>query len=373
MKCTFQNADFTRALADLFKVVPSHPTIPVLGGILATVEGSRLHLSACDLEMTLSTAIDIAPEAEAGSCVISADKLKALVEKLPAGSTSLEVKESSVTLKWNTGRSTLPVFDAADFPSPKAMEDDVKTCTFVASRLLGAISSTLPAVAEDDSRPAISGVYFDINASGSQLVGTDSRKLIISGVDSGSPDALSFVLHRKACSALKAILAREDDATAVSLVCDGRRATFSTSAYTLITPLITAKFPNYRSIIPAGGEGTLTVHRKELIDMISRISVCADRSSSLVKMLLSSGCLSAEAQDLAYNAFAQDSMLADYIGDDLTIGFNAKNLLEVIGNLTCNVVRLHFNGSKRAVLFTPSEEEGSVQEKAILMPLALAA
>lgn len=375
MKCTFQNSDFARALAGLFKVVPSNPTIPVLAGILAKVHKDRLLLTASDMEVTLDTSIAIAPGAEEGECVISADKLKKLVEKMPVGTVSLETSESSVTITWISGHSVLPVFDAKDYPSPALPSgDDLASVDFVPSQLASSLSGTVPVTSEDESRPAITGVFFDLRGEDACLVGTDTRKLLISGLlCSDMPEPRSFILHRKACGVLRSLLAKPDDKEPVNVRFDSRRAVFTLPDAMLTSSLVAAKFPNYRSIIPSESSSSLTVPRKDLVDMVNLISVCADRSSSMIRFQLSSGSLAVEAQDLGYNAYAQDGMLVDYQGEDLAIGFNAKHLLEVLGSLSCNVLRMHFNGDRRAVLFTPSEEESSITEKAVLMPLALPA
>ena len=370
MKCTFQNSDFVKVLQDLFKVIPSKPSIPILGGILAKVEDGKLFLTASNTEVFLSTSIPVGPDAEKGTCVISAEKLKGIVDRIPQGSTVMELKDKSIVLSWSSGYSSLPVYDHNDFPTPPDISESYTIGNFLPTELLSALSCAESATADDDSRPAMAGVFFDMGPSGTQLVGTDARKLVIAGIKTADGQG-SFILHRKACSVLKAVLSRAEADSTVTAMLDASYVRFTIPGYTLLARLVTAKYPNYRSILPKGSESEISLNRKDLMDMVSRISVCADRSSSLVKFQLAAGGLSAEAQDLGFCVSAHDKMEADYQGPEMTIGFNAKHLLEVIASLSCNILRIQFNGAKRAVLFTPSREEEAIAEKAILMPLAL--
>lgn len=373
MKCTVDNAQLVRVLGDLQKVIPAKPANSSQKSVLAKVSGGTLTLQASDGEISLASMLFCAPGAEEGATLLSAENLLSLVRNLPAGSTTIDADLSCATISWESGHSTVPAFPVEDFVVRACPSGDVTDVAMSPSDLLSALEGTAYATAKDDSRMVLGGVCFDFSPSGTNLVGSDAMKLVIRGVDSNASSDSSFILHRRACAVLKAILPKADPETPVKISFDKASVSIVTDGYLLTSALIAAKYPNYRSIIPSMVSSVITVGRRQLADMVERCATCADRAQSLIRLSFTRGSVGCQAHDLGYGLSAQDSMLVDYEGDDLTIGFNATNLIDVLDNLTANTLRICVQDERRAVLIIPSDEEESIAEKAVLIPLAIAA
>jgi DNA polymerase-3 subunit beta len=133
---------------------------------------------------------------------------------------------------------------------------------------------------------------------------------------------------------------------------------------------VAGKYPRYRTVIPEGNENVLSVERTKLLEVLKRMSVCADQRSSIIKVSLSFNEMNLTAQDLEMQTFATESLECDYDGDDMEIGFKAPFFIETVSSMDAGSIEIRFKEPRKAILLQPSAEERKDEPfEAVLMPV----
>lgn len=368
MKFIVSSSDLLKAVSSVSKAIPSRSTIQILDDFLFDLKDNVLQITASDSELTLRTEIEVENVIEDGAMTVPAKHIMDLLKELPDQPLTLTtINETSFECSWSSGVSTLPYHPASDYPTIVGTDDNAITINFPAASLIEGISSTIYAAGDDEIRPVMSGIFFDIDFESTTLVASDAHKLICYTADDvKSNEQTSFILHKKAAGILKNIINK--DAEVVEITFDGKNASFKCNQTIIITRLIVGKYPKYRSVIPQNNSNVLKIDRAHFLNIIRRVSVCANRGSNHVKLDLKPGSLEISAQDLGFSLAAYEKLECSYEGEELTIGFKSPFLIEILSNLTCNELTMKFYDNKAAALILPSDKE---QEKicGIIMPI----
>ena len=239
--------------------------------------------------------------------------------------------------------------------------------------LLKALTATAYACSDDDIRPALKGVLFDLSPDGTTLVATDSHRLIIHELpDVKVTDKTNFILPKKQAGIIKS-LCTEGETVHVEM--NGDNAAFRFADTTIALRGCTGRYPNYRSVIPKDLPNRLTADRAALVAALKRISVCANRTSLHIKMTFVPDIMGAKmiltAEDNAYGIAAKEESAAEYTGEQMSVGFKAPFLIDILGNLEGGQVDLALLDHRHSVLISPAGEEGETTTKAILMPISI--
>lgn len=371
MKFTVSSADLLKATLDVSRAVPAKSALPILENFLFSAKDNILEITASDSELTLRTSIAV-DASEDGVMAVPARQLTDLLKTLPDQPIGLaSVSDSSFECTWSGGNSSLPYFPAGDYPDIKGVGDGAETVTFPAETLMEGINGTIYATADDEMRPAMNGIFFDMDVDSTTLVASDSHKLICYTTgDAKVPGKNSFILHKKPAGVLKSILTKEDGDVEVSF--DGNTVSFKFGNTVMICRLVVGKFPKYRDVIPQNNSNVLKIERLQLLATVRRVAVCANKASNHVKFDLKPGQLEISAQDLGFAISAYEKISCDYNGEDLTIGFKSSFLSDILANMSCENVVMKFADARKAALIVPSEEE-SESEKicGIIMPIMI--
>ena len=370
MKFNVSSAELLKAMMDVSKAIPAKSALPILENFLFSLQGNLLEITASDSELTLRTTVEVDATQEEGRIAVPARHMTDLLKSLPDQPVTIKtVSDSSFECSWSSGNSTLPFFPADDYPDIKGVGEDAVTVVFPAQTLLDGIAGTVYATADDEMRPAMNGILFDIEPETTTLVASDSHKLICYTADDvKAAEKSSFILHKKPAGVLRSIIGKEIDSVEVRF--DANNVTFSFGPTLMICRLIVGKFPKYRDVIPQNNSNILKIDRQLLLGIVRRISVCANKASNHIKFDLKTGQMEVSAQDLGFAIAAYEKTPCDYNGDDLTIGFKSAFLSEILSNMSCESVVMKFADSRRAVLIIPSEEETESEKICgILMPI----
>ena len=395
MKLTISSTNLLKALMDVSKAIPSKSPLPILENFLFVLKEGVLEITASDSELTLRTRIEAEGSEEDGSIAVPARHMIDLLKELPDLPLSIKtVSDSSFECSWGSGNSALPYFPAADYPEIKSTGDDAITVEFPAESLVEGIQSTVYATADDEIRPAMNGIFFDMDVNSTTLVASDSHKLICyTTKDVKAPEKASFILHKKPASVLRSIIGKDPekasfilhkkpasvlrsiigkDVENVSISFDSSSAQFSFGATTLICRLVVGKYPKYRDVIPLNNSNVLQIDRQLLLNTVKRVAVCANKASNHIKLTLKEGQLEVSAQDLGFALAAYEKIMCNYSGDELTIGFKSTFLTEILANMNCNSLVVKFADARRAALILPAEEEAETEKVCgILMPIMI--
>ena len=372
MKLIISSSELLKGVMAVAKAIPAKSPLPILENFLFDLKGNTLEITASDSELTLRTKIEVESTAEEGRIAVPAKHVMDLLKELPDQPLTINTtSDSSFVCSWASGESTLPYFPAEDYPEITGTDDTAVTLQFPAQSLTDAISSTIYATADDEIRPAMNGILFDIDLASTTLVASDSHKLICyTTADVKASEKASFILHKKPAAILKAIIGK--DVETVDIAFDSKNATFQFGSTMVICRLVVGKYPKYRDVIPQNNSNILRINRAQLLNTVRRVSVCSNKASNHIKFDLKSGSLMVSAQDLGFSIAAHETMECQYDGDDLTIGFKSPFIIEILSNMACGEIVMKFLDSKRAALIVPAEdEEESDKICGIIMPIMI--
>ena len=372
MEFKVSSQELLKGISDVSKAIPSKSALAILENFLFVLNGHILEITASDTELTLRTDVEVDSTSEEGSMAVPARHIIDLLKALPDQPIVIKtVSDSSFECRWSSGNSVLPYFPAEDYPEIKGAGDDAQTVVFPAQTLVDGINGTVYATADDEMRPVMNGIYFDIDADVTTLVASDSHKLICYTTDDvKAPGKLSFILHKKPASVLKSIISKDIDE--VEVIFDTTTVVFKFGATMMVCRLIVGKYPRYRDVIPQNNANILKIGRVQFLNTVRRVAVCANKASNHVKFDLKPDQLEITSQDLGFATTAYEKVACDYSGADLTIGFKSPFLVEILSNMTCENLVMKFADSRRAALIVPAEEEAENEKICgIIMPVAI--
>ena len=372
MKLIISSSELLKGVMAVAKAIPAKSPLQILENFLFELQDNVLTITASDSELTLRTKLTVENTAEEGKIAVPAKHMIDLLKELPDQPLTIQTtSDSAFVCSWASGESTLPYFPAEDYPEITGTDDTAVTLQFPAQSLVEGISSTIYATADDEIRPAMNGIYFDIDVNTTTLVASDSHKLICyTTADVNASEKASFILHKKPAAILKAIIGKE--AETVEVAFDSKNATFTFGQTIVICRLVVGKYPKYRDVIPQNNSNILKIDRVQLLNTVRRVSVCSNKASNHIKLDLQPGSLEISAQDLGFSIAAYEKMMCQYEGEPLTIGFKSPFIIEILSNMNCGEIVMKFLDSKRAALIVPAEEEADSEKICgIIMPIMI--
>ena len=369
MKFSVSSSDLLKHLQIAGGAIGSNPVLPILEDFLFTISNNRLTISATDLETSITTTIEVMSDADGVVAVparILLDTLKALPQQPITFSVNNENFGIEITSAY--GKYKLAGENGEDFPKiPEA--DGVDKVTLQAPMLSQSIVKTLFATSSDELRPAMTGVYFQVDFNKLTFVATDAHKLVkYTFKDIKSEVVTNFIVPKKALNLLKGILPAGDE---VKLSFNKANAFFNFGDVLLVCRLIDARYPDYNAVIPVDNPNLLTMSRQDFQNSLKRIAIYANKTTNQVILNINDSSLTVSAQDLDFSNEATEQLTCTYTGDPLTIGFNAKFLIEMLNVLECDEIKMELSSPTRAGILLPGEEEEGEEILMLVMPVML--
>src|SRR5205085_2644930 len=256
-----------------------------------------------------------------------------------------------------------------NFPKEPAADDTTSFKT-TASSLVTAINKTLFATSNDDLRPAMTGVFFELDKKGLQFVATDAHRLVrYKRKDVACPKNDSFIVPRKPLNLLKAAIPSNDDEITLSYNSNHFFVKHGTTQ--MSCRLIDARFPDYKVVIPSDNPYKLTVTKSDFQSALRRVSVFSNKSTNQVALTISGSELQLAAQDVDFSFEGNERMACRYDGEDLQIAFNAKFLIEMLNAADTDEVVVELSTTTKAGIIKPSEANENEELLMLVMPLML--
>lgn len=369
MKFRVARDDLADAVAWVAKSLPTRPPVPVLGGILLEVRGSTLTVAGFDYEVSTRAEIsvdtvdtlddDAAGEPSADRVLVSGRLLAEITRALPAKPVDFSVDGPRVTIVGGSARFTLPTMPVEDYPPLPEMPG--ASGTVDAATFAEAVAQTAIAAGRDDTLPMLTGIRVEIEGDRLTLAATDRFRLAVRELQ-WSPDAPNvstavLVPARTLADAAKTLGGASDVIISLGegllgLQASGRRTTVR---------LLDVEFVKYRSLLPTTHTTTVDVLVSELGESIKRVALVADRGHHL-RMQIGDGSLTLTAGG-DDEGRAEEELQVDADGAELLIAFNPSYLLDGLGVLRSNSVRLAFTTPSRPALLLPvtGDEAGSAE------------
>lgn len=371
MKFIVKSNPLLKHLQLISGVINSSNTLPILDDFLFEVRDKHLHITASDLETTVLTSLPVESKEEI-SVAIPARLLLDILKSFPDHPLTFTVEKDtqSVEISSDYGKYKLTGHDAEEFPKVPEVESPSKI-KVDGGVLAGAISKTIFATGNDELRPVMSGVYFQLDKDSTTFVATDAHKLVKytrNDAKSGSP--ANFIMPKKPLNLLKNLLAATDDDVEIEF--NETNARFSFGDTTLVCRLIDGKYPNYEAVIPKQNPNKLTIDRITFLNSVKRVSIFSSKTTHQVRLKIMGSELHLSAEDLDFANEANERLTCQYDGEDIEIGFNSVFLLEMLNNLATDEVNLELSEPNRAGILTPTEPEDKDEEILMLvMPVML--
>jgi DNA polymerase-3 subunit beta len=364
MKITVPKDELVLKLGIVARAVSTRTTVQILAGVLVRVEGGRIELAATDMELSLRTTLDAEVEGE-GAVVVPGRLLVDIARSLPAGDAVLEHRENEgvVSLTCGSAYFRLNTYNAEDFPRLPEIE---ATSLFAIEKepLLETIARVSRAASRDESRPVLTGILVRFEGGKLVMAATDSYRLSVkeTPLKTSGPE-LEAIVPARALGELQRIAAGSD---AVQIGVHQNQVLFSVDDVWLTTRRIDGQFPNYRQLLPEQFEHELVLPRTEVLDVVRRVSVLAQRNTPL-RLRFAEGelTITATTQDIGE---ARESIPVPFSGEPLEIGFNAEFLRDGFESVESDEVTLRLISALRPGLIRAEDEAFWY----LIMPIRLA-
>lgn len=373
MRFTVSSSALSSKLNMLAKVIGSKNSLPILDCFLFQVANGEMSITASDSDNVIKSTLALTDhDGEGEFCVpnrVILDALKELPEQPLHFDVDAAGEAVAIKIVYQNGLYNFTGQSAEEYPRTQSMNDACTTVTLPTEMLINNISRSLFATANDELRPVMNGIYFDLTADALAIVASDGHKLVRSKnftIKSESPSA--FNLPKKPASLLKNILSKDGDDAIIKF--DDRSAEIQFTDGVMRCRLIDGRYPNYNSVIP-NNPNEVTVDRRGLQSALRRVLPFASESSQLIRFHIESGRFEVSSEDIDFSTSAKEQLSCEYNGSPISIGFKGSSLMEILSNLTSDNIIIQLADPSRAGIIVPAEQPENEDILMLIMPMLL--
>lgn len=355
---------FIRGLQLVHNIVEPRQTLPILANVLLEAAGEGVRITATDLEVAARVSVP-AKVVQPGSITLSARKLMDIVKELPAAPLGLRVQENAwVGLKCAGATYKLVGLAPEDFPAIGSGEAGA-WITLEAKMLREMLGQTSYAISHDESRHALNGILFQVQDKELRLVATDGHRLALAIRPLPEPrQAVSAIVPRKAVHEISRVIGAGED---IDLAVSENQFILRMPNFLLTARLIEGSFPNYDQVVPKAQPRRVVVSRAALTAALRRVSVLAEERTRPVKFTLGPSSLRLSSYHPDYGE-AEETLEVEYAGEEVTIGFNSKYVLDALGTQEGERIMLELKDGTSPGVVRSFEGEGGL---CVIMPMRI--
>ena len=372
MKFEISSATFLQHLQAISRVINSKNTLPILDCFLLSLNDNVLTVTASDNETRLETKIEVDTAEGNGSLAINAKNLLDPLRELPDQPLKFDINDETleVFIYYHNGKYNFIGSKGDEYPQPKEIKEDHVTLNIGAQTLFDGINRTIFATADDEMRPVMNGIYFDITADDITFVASDGHKLVrVINSEVKSEGRASFILPKKPANLLRSLLPKESGMIEIKF--DENNAYINMANVIMICRFVEGRYPNYNSVIPKNNPNNVIIDRLMLLNALKRVSIFSNQTSSLVKLQFSEDKIVISAQDIDFLTSAEETLPCEYNGNVMNIGFKALFLIDILNNIPSADVKVELADPSRAGVILPTENEDNEDMLTLLMPMML--
>ena len=372
MRFTLSSTALSSKLSALSRVINSKNALPILGDFVFEISDNILHLTASDSENVMKTQLELTESDGACRFAIGNSLLLDAVKGISEQPITFDVNQEQniVKISYQNGLFSLPIENADEFPMAQPISDFANSITMPNLTLAENINRSIFATAQDELRPVMNGIYFDLTPDCLAVVASDGHKLVRNKVFTiKSEQPASFILPKKPANLLKNLLGK--DGGDVIIRFDERNAEINYGDGILQCRLIEGRFPNYNSVIPQNNPNELRVDRLGLLAALRRVQPFANGSSNLIRFHVEGATLQLDAEDYDFSRTATERMTCEYNGKPMSIGFKGSSFIEILSNFDCQEVIIQLADPSRAGLVIPSEQPENQDVLMLMMPMLI--
>jgi len=373
MKFTIARENLLKSLQAIIGAVEKRQTMSILSNVMLSANEQQLSLIATDLEVELSGSTKLEKLTEPGEVTVPAAKLLDICRTLQDGS-SVKIhtaEKSRMILRSEKSHFVLSTLPVSEFPNVGSISDEKKVVEFYLpqNKLKKLLGGTYFAMAQQDVRYYLNGIFFDINQEVMKIVASDGHRLAYASL----PDVkvadrckAQVIIPRKGVIELMRLLDDVDDAVKVTIGSNHIYANIQD--YTFTSKLVDGKFPNYNQVIPKNGDKSVVINREKLKQALMRVAILSNEQFRGIRVLLTKGAMKLFTNNYEQEK-AEEELEIDYSGADLEIAFNVNYLIDVCNTIVSNNIQLIFSNADVGILIEESREDGDYVY--VIMPMRL--
>lgn len=366
MKFIVSREEIQQKLSNIQNIVEKRNTMPILSHFLLDAHKSGSYLTATDLETALKEPLDIKVEKEGRICV-PARKMFEIVREVDAELSCESVDDQWLKIKAGASNFRLACLSAKEFPAWPGMED-MEEMNINAGTLTEVIDKTVFAAGESDTRYTLNGILFHLLPGGKlNVVGTDGHRLAAAFriIDGSIQEEKKNIIPRKAAVELRKLLDKSEENIKVTFC--KNHVMFSIGTIQFLTRLIEGTYPNYEQVIPEGNEKKVVFQKDAFVKTLRRVSIMSKERSNAVRLDLSADrvVITSSNPDMGE---AQDEFAVTYSGEELSMGFNARYLIDILAAMSSENVILEMQAPLSPVLVKDEKDEGY---RCVIMPMRI--
>ena len=355
------------ALNETNKVIPLRTTLPILSCVLIVAKENELTLTSTDLEQTIKIKVE-AKIIQTGEITVSNGKILEIVSALPnKGEINFSTKDDfEIEINSSQGVYKIVGKDPSEYPeTPKINKEE--QITIQGDELLSIINNTLYAVSKDDLKPALCGIYLNIEDKKITAVTTDGHRLVkMQKETTESNPRGSIIVPGKFFTILKNNIKLS---SVVSINLSENHISVDQNKQTTISRIIKESFPDFNSVIPEDLNQKATVKTDELIAAIKRVSIFSNKTTKQIIITFNNNEMVISTEDKETRSSAKEHIECEYENENLSVAYNSQYIKEVLQNINDKEVEIFFSGALTAAVFKPKTVKESSDITALLMPL----
>ena len=355
------------------KVINSKNALTILNNFLFELSDNTLTITASDLENTLVAHLEVMDAEGEGKFCVDARRMVDLLKEMPDQGISFDINDDNLAVEivYPSGNYSFIAINGNEYPSNESVDEstDIIEFTCPTEQIIKGIDNTLFAVGNDDLRPQMMGILWDIKPDAITFVATDTRKLVKYRNAMSAPGVEgSCILPIKPATVIKNVFAKEDE---VKVTLEPKSATFESPSYKFNCRFIKGSFPDYNRVIPVKNPYVITVDRQSFLNAVRRVGVFVDQGHGLVKFKIEKDRLTMKATDNNFCTSAREVVPCDFTGTEMIIGFSAPYLIEIFNTISTTDILIKLSDPSRPGVFVPSENSENSELLMLLMPMTV--
>ena len=355
------------------KVINSKNALTILNNFLFELSDNTLTITASDLENTLVAHLEVMDAEGEGKFCVDARRMVDLLKEMPDQGISFDINDDNLAVEivYPSGNYSFIAINGNEYPSNESVDEstDIIEFTCPTEQIIKGIDNTLFAVGNDDLRPQMMGILWDIKPDAITFVATDTRKLVKYRNAMSAPGVEgSCILPIKPATVIKNVFAKEDE---VKVTLEPKSATFESPSYKFNCRFIKGSFPDYNRVIPVKNPYVITVDRQSFLNAVRRVGVFVDQGHGLVKFKIEKDQLTMKATDNNFCTSAREVVPCDFTGTEMIIGFSAPYLIEIFNTIATTDILIKLSDPSRPGVFVPSENSENSELLMLLMPMTV--
>ncbi len=373
MKFTVSSKALYNATSAVSKVINSKNALMILDNFLITLQGDVLTITGSDQENALTARIKVNSSEGEGSICLGARRLVELLKELPDQGMEVVVSDDTleVQMSYPSGHYSFVGIGGDQYPQFDKDSDGPEPISFsiATEQLIAGLDNTGFAVSTDEYRQIMQGVLMDVKPENITFVATDTRKLV-RYIDSRTAPGVtgSCVIPAKPANVLKNVFAKEET---LNITMNSRNALIESENFTFQCTFLNGNYPDYNRVFPRNNTNVLTVDRVALLNAVRRVGLFVEVEGGLEKFRITSEKILLKSNDPSLCTSAREQVPCSYSGAELTIGFSASYLMEILNTIKGDEVIVNLGDASRPGVFRPGTEPDNTELVMLLMPMTV--